>query len=117
MLDYPLKITTWFFPDQTHSITPKIVKIEPKWFVSPGRNSSSSSSSNRNPKLVHTNTRRLAIGNVPPGGSSSRTRNQHKINVLPGGDSSPARRFLEKFQKAEFHPLNTVQAPNTSYIT
>jgi len=44
---------------------------------------------------------RLAAREMPTGGSSSGTQNQCKNDVLPDDDSSPARRFLEKFQKHE----------------
>jgi len=43
--------------------------------------------------------RRLAAGNVPTGGSPSRTQKHVKMHVLPGGYEQPAKRFLEIFQK------------------
>jgi len=50
-------------------------------------------------------TRCLAVRSLPPSGFSSGTQNQHKNDESPGGHSSLARRFLEKFQKREFHTI------------
>jgi len=41
------------FPTIKITQNPKIIKIEPKWFVSPGGYPSPLGSSNRKPKLVH----------------------------------------------------------------
>jgi len=43
--------------------------------------------------------RRLAAGIVPPGGFPSRTPKPAYTDESPGGGSSPAKRFLEIFQK------------------
>jgi len=50
--------------------------------------------------------RRLAAGGVPPGGPSVGTPKPEQNEVSPGGDSSPARWFLEKFQKRKITQNN-----------
>jgi len=56
---------------------------------------------NQKPRIWVAAMCHLAAREMPPGGSSSGTQNQCKNDVSPSGDSSPARRFLEKFQKHE----------------
>jgi len=41
----------------------------------------------------------LAVGNLPPGGSSLETQVTLYWDESPGGHERPARRFLENFQK------------------
>jgi len=53
----------------------------------------------QNPKTGEIALCRLAVGSLPPGGSSSGTQNRWKSHVLPSGYEQPARRFLENFQK------------------
>jgi len=57
------------------------------------------SPSSQNPENDKNPMRRLAAGNVPPGGFPSRTPKPAYTDESPSGDSSPARRFLEIFQK------------------
>jgi len=56
---------------------------------------------NQNPTTRFSSTHRLAVRDVPPGGSSSGTQNKQHMDESPGGSSSFARRLLENFQKLE----------------
>jgi len=70
-------------------------------------------------QAVQTENPKLGTIHASPGGRECtvrrfffRTQNQHKINVLPGGDSSPAKQFREKFQKRRSSSINRVQLSN-----
>jgi len=60
--------------------------------------------------------RRLAAMGVQPGGPSAGTPKPEQNEVSPGSDSSPPRRFVEKFQKRRITQNNQNKDINSSYI-
>jgi len=62
-----------FLPDQKPPRTWETSKSSQKWLASPGGCSSPPGSSSRNLEIGENDKCRLAVGSLPPGGSSSGT--------------------------------------------
>jgi len=56
---------------------------------------------NQKPRIWVATMCRLAARDVPLGGCSSGTKKLVQSEVSPDGDSSPVKRFLEKFHKCK----------------
>ncbi|QCD87816.1 hypothetical protein DEO72_LG3g2356 [Vigna unguiculata] len=95
----------WKFPDfcktpfGLQTPNPRIIKFKTLRLRRLADGSTPLGPSSQNPENDKNPMRRLAAGNVPPGGFPSRTPKPAYTHESPGGDSSLARRFLEIFQK------------------
>jgi len=59
-------------------------------------------------KLGESSMRRLVVGSLPSGGSSSGTQITLRLDKLPGGWWTAARQFLENSKNVDFMQIQTV---------